>query len=140
MNNSELRITYAVASVPNGTERSKKWLSLTVHNYKWKEVIILSKDIHLDEESYQSILKLYNQEKSYALIYWNFLVVIYYIYRLQKRNAQCCTRHQFLFKNIFSIIDNFAEDIKKMPSIKNDFIPFLIKKSFSKKINNIFRI
>lgn len=29
----------------------------------------MSKDIPLDEESYQSILKLYNQEKSYALIY-----------------------------------------------------------------------
>ena len=48
--------------------------------------------------------------------------------------------HFYIFnKNIFSIIDNFAEDIKKMPSIKNDFIPFLIKKSFSKKINNILR-
>ena len=43
--------------------------------------------------------------------------------------------HFYIFnKNIFSIIDNFADDIKKMASIKTDFLPFLIKKSYSKKL------
>ena len=48
--------------------------------------------------------------------------------------------HFYIFnKNIFSIIDNFAEDIKKMASIKTDFLPFLIKKSYSKNVNNILK-
>ena len=86
------------------------------------KIVFYNKKENIKAKNASISKKLLKHEPNFSLLY-NYEDIHFYIFN----------------RNIFSIIDKFNDNMKSMTSIKDDFIPYLIKKMFSKRVNNALK-